>query len=372
MVQSQRHGGEGPKLKLVAEIDARLGKAMGGQLSGVARLAVAFLALAWLVLAGIAVAFLLSPRNDAVLLARGHGILAVQNLWLGLHFAAQIVLARLATRQVRDIIEHDIQPYASKDFQDAVRGALRRQTASRLFQILPYPVAAIALVAAFLAIRPEIPALRNITTALSPDALFWVAASFYTYYSCVRVVRAAAFTRAFADALEAQKPWLYPLRAAQSPIVRGLARLNRAVLGYFVFFFLIFATVMLLVLPPEQFGLARNSPFLIFLVPVVAFLSLGVGAYFYLKSESVIAAILRRYSIECAAPLRGRIKDLLPLVDPDAEETVARVNQLGALHDQIIAGGEYGSRTGTAISLLLPFAMPALGQLERLFPRLFG
>ena len=49
------------------------------------------------------------------------------------------------------------------------------------------------------------------------------------------------------------------------------------------------------------------------------------------------------------------------------DASAARLDRLTRLHEQILAGGRYGSRAGQAVSLVLPLTLPAIGVIEKIF-----
>lgn len=293
-------------------------------------------------------------------------------VWGSLYFTAAGFISTRTTRQVVDIVEHDILPFASARFADAVRRELEREQTPFLVHVVPAVVGVLATGATIWALANE-PCTTGLSLA-GPSALsgqhlflgFWALFMFYLYFTAARAVVTATLTRIFAGALDGERESLYLLDAAGSPLVVGLAQLNRAVLTFWAKIFVVIASAMVLVVPPGPFDFAPNSPFLFTLIPVAGFFSIGVGSLVYLDSESTIAAALRRFTLDRATPLQVRINELL--ADPDREEEAAAAKraQLAALHDRIVAGGRYGSRTGTAVSLALPFAMPVIGLLDKI------
>jgi hypothetical protein len=195
--------------------------------------------------------------------------------------------------------------------------------------------------------------------------LFWSVAVAVIAYLMMRVVVTATFPRLFAAALERERQSLYPPCPAKSALVQGLARLNRTLLACWTIVFVVLATIMLLSRLPEPFGLDGRSPYLFVVMPLLAIFSLGLGALVYLDSESMIANALKRYSLERAEALQREIITLMNAGAEADERTAARLDRLTRLHDQILAGGNYGSRIGTGISVVLPL-LPAISLIEKL------
>jgi len=380
--------------KALAALKARLGDGMGVRLPLLQRLGVtapAPMALASLIanLLLIVLVLVLSGvggelwRATAEPIARCRSLpagtevsvapkLASLLVWGSLYFAAASFICTRATRQIVDIVEHDILPFASARFADAVRRELAREQTPLLVHLVPAVVAVLAIGATIWALDNE-PCTDGLpleaSRSLSGQHLFlgfWAVFMFYLYFTGARAVVTATFTPIFAGALDGERESLYLIDAAGSPLVVGLAQLNRVVLLFWAKIFVVIVSAMVLALPPGPFDFAPNSPFLFTLIPVSGFFSIGVGSLIYLGSESTIATTLRRFTLDRARPLQVRINRLL--ADPDGEDEAAAAirAQLAALHDRIVAGGRYGSRTGTAVSLALPFTMPVIALLDKI------
>lgn len=359
---------EGAKAALIADLEDRFGTTMGVRLTLLERLVrsrgAVPLALAWLLLYGAAAGLVVWWANDGRV-DGGHAKLASLLAWETVHFAVLIAITRLLTTQVLDIVRGDILPFASDRYAASVRTLLAERHASPQARFGPHIVAAIVLAASVWAIRAEIEPVWWTARPFPVDLLFWAASTLLLAYLAMRVVVTATFPRAFAAALEQDLHCLYPLAAADSPLVRGLARLDRTLLVFWALVFPVMASVMLLILPGERFGLASHSPYLFILIPIIGFFSLGVGAQVYLGSESAIGTAVRRCSLERAQALQ---REIVVLIDgPGDEASLARLDRLTRLHDQIMAGGRYGSRFGTTVSLILPLVLPAIAIVEKLF-----
>jgi hypothetical protein len=356
-----------PKPALLAALEDRLGNALGSRLRPLERLVrsrgAAPLALGWLLLNGAAAILVLWWANQGRLPDGGHARLASLIVWNALHFPPLIAIARLSTIHILDIVRRDILPFASDDYAEAVRAALAETYAAPHVRIAAYAVALVVVATSLWAARAEIAPVWW-TPPIPPDLAFWTAAVFLAAVLYMKVVVVAVFPRAFAAALEVDRDLLYPPAAADSPLVRGLARLNRALLAFLAMAFAVWSSILLLVLLGPDFGLAPHSPYLFTLVPLVGFLSIGLGMHTYLASEAAIATTLRRFSLERAAALQREIAGLL---DRRGDEAGARLDRLTGLHDQVIAGGRYGSRFWKIVSIALPLTLPAVSLAEKLF-----
>jgi len=278
------------------------------------------------------------------------------------YIAATAYLARTTTARIMATVERDLIPHASPAYLDAVAADLeRRHTPARTI-VIPVLTAAGASAAAVLAIALGEEEIRNITILDSPVLLFGPAVLFLRFIVSGRSVAAARFYLSFADHLEGEQGRaLYVLGAAESPMIKGLARLGGQVLLFWAFTFLAILSALVLALPwPGQYRFAASAPFLVVFVPIASFFTLGMGSLAYLSSEAKIGAALRRFTEDQAAILQRRSNALL---DPLANRVPADgrvVAELTEWHDRILAGGRYGSRAGTAVSIALPFLLPAV------------
>ena len=358
------------KRALVAVLEARLDTAMGIRLSVLGRIPSLRdpipLAAAWFLLYASAAAVTLWWSTGGALPHGGHAKLVSFMTWSGFAFAATIALARLTTAYAIDLVRRDILPFASDQYAAVVAEVLDRERRSLDLQAAPWVAASAATVAMLWATAIEIAPLWWTASPFPLDLLFWAAASFYIYFWTTRMIVAATFPRAFAVALDDDRDSLYLLGAVDSPLILGFSRLNRAILVFWSMIFLLVLSGLLLVLPGKPFGLVPGSPFLFVLVPISAFFSLGLGTLIYLGGEAVIGTALRRYILKRVEPLQREINALLQGPGRDDEASEAKAERLVQLHDRIIAGGRYGSRLATGVSLALPLAMPAIGLIDRL------
>lgn len=362
----QKRGDAGQAL--IAALENRLGTLMGVRLGPLERLirsrAPVPLALALLLLQGAGAGLVIWWSSGDPAAKGAHARLAGLLIWY-LHFPFLAAVGRIYTIRCLDIVRSDIIPFASERYAEAAREALAAQDATLAARLVPPLSALFFLGACLFTLRVDLAPALAAAPNFPPDLLFWAGTVLVSCYLEMRVVVVGVFPRAFADALELDRDRLYPPDAADTPLVQGLARLNRTVLGFFVIAFLVWSSIMLLLVPSAPLGFEAHSPFLFVLVPIVGFCSVGVGALVYLTAEARIGTILRRYAQERAAALQ---REVVALLDPPWDDaSAARLDRLTRLHEQILAGGRYGSRAGQAVSLLLPLTLPAISVFEKIF-----
>jgi hypothetical protein len=283
--------------------------------------------------------------------------------WGALYFAAAIYLALSTTERIYDIVRRDILPHASDAYAAAVADGLGRAYPAPLLVGLPLLVGAGAVAAAYYALVIDV-AQTNWPSA--ERILWWVSYFLYFWAAAVSVV-AARFYGVFARHLEVDKERFYVLGAADTPLVKGLARLGTQVLLFWVLIFLIMLSSLVLAALPEGWRIPHNSWLLFLMVPVCSFFSLGFGSIVYLDSESVIRATLRRFANEEVRVLQGASNALLDPRNGKLPDAAERLELLAGWHDRILAGGNYGSRIWASVSIALPLLLPLASAIIRIF-----
>ncbi|HYD38938.1 MAG TPA: hypothetical protein VEA60_15060 [Allosphingosinicella sp.] len=366
--------GTAPAQRLRAALVGLLGDSMGGtprRASGAPLLKPGIQALR-----ALAVYLLAWAAVEALRLATGGPVyppLVALLAWAGLYVSARAYIAGDSTARVIATIDRDILPFASTGFVDAVAADLERRDTPARRIVWPLAVALACTAAGVAAFADDLGVTLDQALA-SPEALFAILSLLLGYFLSARSAGAAGFYISFAERLDSEAgKGLFVLDAAQSPLVQGLAKLGTQVLIFWALIFVAILSSLLLALPwPDGFRLEENSLFLWVFVPVTGFVTLGFGSLVYLRSEGKIRSALRRYTRAEAVLLQQRINALLDpaagCVPADAEE----VDRLVEWHDRILAGGRYGSRLGTSVSIALPFILPAVSLAKSLYVSLAG
>ena len=120
-------------------------------------------------------------------------------------------------------------------------------------------------------------------------------------------------------------------------------------------------------MPWQDYALGLKSLLLVGMVPASCLL-LGYGSMVYLKAEAEIRSVLRRFTTEQAGQLRES-NALERLGGALSQARAEEVERLTRLHDRILAGGRYGSRLGTGVSIALPLIVPVISLIFQLFRR---
>jgi hypothetical protein len=296
---------------------------------------------------------------------RGHGQIVSLLVWFGLYFAAGLYVSLSTTPKIFDTVTNDIIPHATDEYLDAVASDLERHFTVGRRIVVPLLAAAVSVVAAIWILGWDIKAEFRIPGGLySWEMLLWGASYFLCFYSAAAGVVGGQFHLVFARHLPRVSERFYVLGAAETPIVKGLARLGAQMLLFWVLIFLAIASIMLVsVLPAGDYKVPATFSLLRWMVPISLFFSLGVGTLVYLASEASIRSSLQRFTARQAAGLQQRINALLrpehQLLPSDTDE----LERLTARHDRITGGGRYGSRIGATVSITLPLLMPVVSLL---------
>ena len=312
-----------------------------------------------------------SPEH---LLAQGHARLAGIIAWATLYFAGAIAATRAATAAALAVVRWDILPHATDAYAKAVADDIERRDSHRGWQMVPWVLGAGAAVVAVWATSWDVAPLNWSSRPFPFDLLLWAGTSFYLCYTAVRAVMYATFHRSFASRLDPATAPFYALAAADTPLVLGLSRLNKRILGYWATIFLTIVAVLILLVLPHPFDLPDDSKFLYILLVVSGFFSFVFGSFVYLQNESEIRAALRRFTLATAMPFQQRANELLRRPDPSklTDGEAEEIERLRDLSERIIAGGRYGSRLLTGFSIVLPLILPVISLIQLIIRSLIG
>jgi hypothetical protein len=294
--------------------------------------------------------------------------------WGLVYYTAVLFLCRAATLRALDTVRRDILPYATPAFIAAVADDLELRHSGLARRIVPWiATLLVALVASSVALNCELaPNCKTLKfeelilpkTERGPVRLLWSPIAFYLCFVAARGVLVGRFYESFALHLAKAQEKFYVLGAADTPLVKGVARLSQQMVGFWAMIFLAILSIMLLSLEPLRasgYGLQSSSPLLAFVVPTAGFASLGYGSLVYLRSESEIRRTLFRFATAQSEDLQRRCNARLdPLADRLPGEG-GDLERLSCWNDRILAGARYGNWLVTALSVALPLVMPLIG-----------
>jgi hypothetical protein len=292
--------------------------------------------------------------------------------WGACFYAGGIYLAQSNTLRIIDTLRRDVIPYASRGYIDAVAATMRRRFSLAWSFAVSWLAAAMSLVAIWWAVTVDTGRSFQELFAAHPGEFILWSLSYVTFFlvSAAGVI-AARFYSSFADNLRIESASFYVLGAADTPLVRGLAKLGAHVFIYWIMiFFLILSSMLLTVIPPDAYQLTFRSRFLFLFVPIAGFFSLGFGSWTYLNAQMRIRNTLRRFAYRQAAELQRKSNALVdPLTGrcPDRVERDAEaLERVTEWHDRILDGARYGGRVSASVSVALPLILPVLTLFIRL------
>jgi hypothetical protein len=292
--------------------------------------------------------------------------------WGACFYAGGIYLAQSTTHRILTTLRRDVIPYASRQYAEAVADTLGRRFSLSWLLSIPTLIAAISLVAAWWAVSVDTNRPLSVLFAAHPgEFIFWSVSYFAFFFVSTAGVVAARFYSCFADNLHIEKPSFYVMGAADTPLIKGLARLGTHVLIYWIMtFFLILSSMLLTLLPPDAYQLTFSSRFLFLLLAIAGFFSLGFGSVIYVSAQMRIGRTLQRFAFQQVSELQRASN---ALIDPLAGRSPNRIKSdaealehVTRWHDRILAGGHYGSRVRASISVALPVILAVLTLVIRL------
>jgi len=284
--------------------------------------------------------------------------------WAAWYITATAFFARAATARILATVERDVIPNSPPAYLDAVALDLESRAASPQAIARQLLTAALITAAGVWAIFVDL----GIPYGWTPQLLFGLGVMFLRFVVAARMTEATRFYLSFAEHLDDRQGHVfYVLRAADSPIVRALAKIANQVLIFWVLTFLAILPVLLVALPwLGNYSLPPTSRFLMFFIPATGFLSVGMGSVVYLRSEAEVRAAVARFIQRQAAALQQKANALFDPLSGRMPSDPEELERLIDWQDRVLAGGRYGNRLGTTISVVLPFVLPAASLIKAL------
>ncbi|HEX8654830.1 MAG TPA: hypothetical protein VF693_06380 [Allosphingosinicella sp.] len=285
--------------------------------------------------------------------------------WGALYFAGAIYFAQSTTEDLVAVIKEHVVPNADRLYRLQTAARLRRDYPFWLLFGVPFIIAALAVPVAWWALATDLAADEQ-SLRFNWEVGLWCV-SYFLYFWCAAVaVIAARFYWTLASNLHLERARFYVLGAADTPLVKGLSRLGSRVLVFWVLIFLSILSSMSLALLPEPWALPQSSYLLFLMVPICGFFSLGFGTMVYLQTEGAIRSTLQAFTNSAAGALQKMCNAILDPGEGRIPRDTERLDLLTSWHDRIVAGGRYGSRLGTSVSISLPLLLPVVSLLVQI------
>ena len=178
------------------------------------------------------------------------------------------------------------------------------------------------------------------------------------FLTAARTTDVARFYGTFGAHLHIDRERIYALDPAKSVLVTSIASIGRRVL--FFWFSIACSVVTLLAL----FWWKHLSWFVLLVVPIASFFSLGVGAIVFLGNEQKIRHVVNgvvaatQLSLECDISALAKSRKELD------EAKWTRLKELIELHNSVVSAGWYQSIRFSVLSIVAPFVGPAVALLS--------
>jgi hypothetical protein len=288
------------------------------------------------------------------------------------------IFARMTSRSISTTIKNDLIPVLSDRTVGMIDKYLARVYSPRRLLLFPTVGAFVTTLIAGGAIRHDVPSASYI------EILWWSVGWFLILITAASTMYSATFYRSFSIHLESEREQLYVMDPARSTIVKIVASIGRRVLIFWVLVAVGIALVIPFLFifsvdPPTitsqstgYFGLLsdlfafKSNLFVVSIVPITAFFSIGVGAVVFLLSEHAI-----RSGVDCAlrSTLRSIELELAELFSRRSQLDQVqwqRLKRLSSLHKQLATAGSYRSAVSSGFSILAPLA-PLVSSAASLF-----
>jgi hypothetical protein len=239
------------------------------------------------------------------------------------------IFARMTSRSISTTIKNDLIPVLSDRTVGMIDKYLARVYSPRRLLLFPTVGAFVTALIAGGAIRHDVPSASYI------EILWWSVGWFLILITAASTMYSATFYRSFSIHLESEREQLYVMDPARSTIVKIVASIGRRVLIFWVLVAVGIALVIPFLFifsvdPPTitsqstgYFGLLsdlfafKSNLFVVSIVPITAFFSIGVGAVVFLLSEHAI-----RSGVDCA------LRSTLRSIELELAELFSRRSQL--------------------------------------------
>jgi hypothetical protein len=300
------------------------------------------------------------------ILFRDSGPLFWLSVWASCYFAFAAAIARVTSSSILKVIENSILPDLSETDLAAVDEDLARRFDIRKVSIVAVVVALVATAVSAVVLHYDLMRHCPAESSASFWQIAWLCCGYFLlYFTAARATYVARFYGTFANHLKIDSDRLYALDPAHSRQVVHIASVGQRIL---LFWFGIVCAVATLY--PLFY---RCFPwFVIFVVPVASFFSVGFGTIIFLKSEEDIRSVVKKVSRATLNALEKEIEELFSRRSTLDESQWERMRVSIASRDHLIATGSYRSAVFSWLNILGPLALPLIPPLIEAWKKRFG
>src|SRR5258706_5463541 len=297
---------------------------------------------------------------------RDTGPLFWLSVWGSCYFAFAAGIARATFSSVLKIIENSILPELSETAAAAIDEDLARRFSTTKVFVGAVLVAMVATGVSAIVLHYDLMIHYHAQSSASLWQIVWLCCGYFIlYFTAARATYAARFYGTFANHLKIDADRIYALDPAHSRQVAHIASVGQLVL---LFWFGIVCAVATLY---PLFN--RDLPwFVIFVVPIASFFSVGFGTMVFLDSEKDIRSIVKDVARSTLNSLEKEIEDLFSRRSTLDEPQWDRMRGLIASRDKLIATGSYRSAVLTWLNILVPLALPLIPTMIDAWKKKFG
>jgi hypothetical protein len=300
------------------------------------------------------------------ILFKDSGPLFWLSVWASCYFAFAAAIARATSWSIFKVIENSILPDLSDTATAVIDEDLARRFDSTRVSIVALRVALIATAVSAIVLYCDVMRHCPAKSSASLWQIGWLCCGYFIlYFTAARATYVARFYGTFATHLKIDSDRLYALDPARSRQVVHIASVGQRVL---LFWFGIVCAVATLY--PLFY---RCLPwFVIFVVPVASFFSVGFGTVIFLNSEKDIRSVVKKVSRATLNSLEKEIEDLFTRRSTLDESQWQRMRVQIASRDHLIATGSYRSAVLSWLNILGPLALPLIPPAIEAWKKRFG
>ena len=300
------------------------------------------------------------------LLFRDSGPLFWLSVWASCYFAFAAVFARVISSSILKVIEDRILPDLSETATAAIDEDLIRRFDPTKISLVALLVALAAAAVSGVVLHYDVMRHCQAESSASLWQIGWLCCGYFILYlTAARATYVARFYGTFATHLKIDSDRIYVLDPVHSRQVVHIASIGQRVL---LFWFGIVSAVATLY--PLFY---RCLPwFVIFVVPVASFFSVGFGTIIFLHSEEDIRSVVKKVSRASLNALEKEIEDLFSRRTTLDEAQWHRMRVSIASRDQLIASGSYRSAVFSWLNILGPLALPLIPLVVEAWKKKFG
>jgi hypothetical protein len=208
------------------------------------------------------------------------------SVWGSCYFALAVATARSASGEVFQIIQNRVLPLLSPEAVAVIDRDLEDRFGSIRIQVVSLGSALVAALISVIAIRQDVFPNSLVMSGASVQITYCCIGLFFLFLTAARTTDVARFYSTFAAHLHVDSERIYSLDPARSVLVTSVASIGQRVL---LFWFGIACSVVTLFV---LFWWRHLFWFVLLVVPIASFFSLGVGTIVFLGNEQKIRHVV--------------------------------------------------------------------------------